>query len=49
MFTERGRVANLPNWPCKSAKKSKLLNENGIALFCVPNISAFMNSTYSLC
>ena len=29
-------------------EKSKSLNESGIALFCLPNKSTFMNSTYSL-
>ena len=28
-------------------QKNQLLNKSGIALFCVPNISTFMNSTYS--
>ena len=41
--TKRGRFANRPNRPCKSAK-SKLLYESGIALFCEPTISTFMNS-----
>ena len=31
---------------CPIGKKSKVLNESDIALFCVPNISTVMNSTY---
>ena len=44
---ERARFANLPNRPCKLAKKSKSLNKSGKSHFCMSNIPTFMNTTYS--
>ena len=38
---------NLPNRPCKLAKKPKSLNKSGKAHFCMSNISTFTNTTYS--
>ena len=48
-LVKRSRFVNLPNRPCKIPKNSKSLNKRHISLFCMLNISTFINRTYFLC